>query len=364
MRIVQLITRPQRRGAEIFAIQLAESLLKMGHEVIVISLLEGNGEIQYSGKLIALDLSGKRRFDFTGFKLLAKLFQDIKPDIVQANASHTLRLAVGAKYFYTGKFRLIYRNANQISPFLKGVFQRWYNCFLLNQTDGVISVSHASKADLLEVFGLKKVVEVIPIGIDSSEIDSMSSGVLNIDLPESYLLHMGAWVPEKDPLGLLEVYAMLIRSKGQNLPLVFLGSGQLKTAMIAKIQELDLVDHVYLVSNQQNPFPILKRARALLMPSKIEGLPAVILEAMYLEVPVLAYHVGGIGEAVNSETGWAIYPGDKDAFGNAVYEVLQLTHLELDRITSNAKALVLKDYEISEIARRFMEFYKNQFSGE
>lgn len=60
MRIVQLITRPQRRGAEIFAIQLAESLLKMGHKVIVVSLLEGEGEIQYSGKWMALDLKGKK----------------------------------------------------------------------------------------------------------------------------------------------------------------------------------------------------------------------------------------------------------------------------------------------------------------
>jgi glycosyltransferase involved in cell wall biosynthesis len=45
----------------------------------------------------------------------------------------------------------------------------------------------------------------------------------------------------------------------------------------------------------------------LLLPSKIEGLPAVIPEAFYCKTPVVAYNVGGIAELIkNNVTGWLV----------------------------------------------------------
>lgn len=265
---------------------------------------------------------------------------------------------MGAKYIYKGNFRLIYRNANQISPFLRGNLQRWYHRFLLNQTDGVISVSNASKADLLKAFGFKKRIEVIPIGINPSEIDSKSSAVINIDLPASYLLHMGAWVPEKDPIGLLEMYSSVSKSNSKVIPLVFLGSGKLEFEMRNKIKSLGLGKSVFLIKNQRNPFPILKNANALLMPSKIEGLPGVILEAIFLKIPVIAYGVGGISEVLeNKKTGWLVEAGDSQSFKESILQVINSPASELEKITAAAHSLVLKNYQIDQIAKEFERFY-------
>jgi glycosyltransferase involved in cell wall biosynthesis len=355
MKIVQLITRPQRRGAEIFAVQLAENLQKLGYQVIVISLFEGNGSLTYSGEFIQLNLSNKGKLDFNGFKILAKTLKGLKPDLVQANASHTLRMGVMARKIYGGNYPIIYRNANQLSHFIKGKLQKLWNHWLLQQVDAIISVSNASKLDIQSNFTFSKPIEVIPIGIDAVEIeDKKRVDFFRNDQP--FLIQIGGLVEEKNPLGMLEIFSRL---KDQEVHLVFLGSGSLENNLAAKIKELNLESRVSILPNQANIFPILSQATALVMPSKIEGLPAVILEAMVLKMPVVAYGVGGIPEVLkNGETGWCIAPTDQNGFVSALEEVLTMDSDSKETILSNAYELAISDYTLQKITLQFEDFYK------
>ena len=355
MRIVQVITRPQRRGAEIFAVQLAEELVKFGHEVWVIAILTGPGGLDYSRGIIALNLDGKRRIDFYGFKLLANKLNEIKPDLVQANAADTLRYGVAAKFLSTHQFKLIYRNANTISGFIKNKSQLFYNRFLHSKVDGVISVSEHSKLDYQKLFKAKS-IQAIPIGIKPNEIDN-ELGQLESAIEGDYLLFIGSLVYEKDPFSFLSIFKNLLQ-KYLDLKLVYLGSGPLKEELEAKILNHGLAESVILIPNQKNIFPILSKAKALLMPSKIEGLPGVILEAMYCHVPVVAYAVGGIPEIlISNQTGWLIDPEDSKKFEEAIAEVLNLSPDAIDKITSSAKEFVLKNYQLHQIAKKFENFY-------
>jgi glycosyltransferase involved in cell wall biosynthesis len=357
MKIVQLITRPQRRGAEIFAIQLAEKLKDLGHQVIVISLFEGNGNLAYSGEFIQLNLSNRGKLDFNGFKILADTLKNLQPDLVQANASHTLRMGVMARKIYGGNYPIIYRNANQLSQFIKGKLQKLWNHWLLRQVDGIASVSHASKNDLLANFSFPNPIEVIPIGIDGIEIESKSKSRLEItSINQPYIIQIGGLVSEKDPLGMLGIFSRL---SGQNIQLVFLGSGSLEENLMTKIKELNLESRVIVIPNQANIFPVLSLASALVMPSKIEGLPAVILEAMFLKIPVVAYGVGGIPEVLkNEETGWCVPPNDQNAFVSALEKVLAIDTDLKEAILSNAHQVVISDYTLQKVSLQFEDFYK------
>ena len=66
MRIIQLLTRPQRRGAEIFSLQLSEQLKNRGHEVLVISILSGTKDLNYSGEFNHLDRPDGLQLDWVG----------------------------------------------------------------------------------------------------------------------------------------------------------------------------------------------------------------------------------------------------------------------------------------------------------
>ncbi|MEB2778307.1 glycosyltransferase [Algoriphagus sp. D3-2-R+10] len=355
MRIIQLITRPQRRGAEIFAIQLSEHLLDLGHEVFIISILKGKGKLHFSGTLIQLDLPEQGKLDVSGFKRLAEKIKEIKPEIIQANAADTLRYAVGANFFSKKKYKLIYRNANQISNFIRNRAQLAFNQFLHSQVDAVISVSDKSKEDYLTLFSPKHIT-AIPIGIDSKEIELKLKESQENFIAE-YILFVGSLVPEKDPLGMLTIFREL-QNTNPELKLKFLGSGPLEDGLREKINSEVLGKSVEVISNQSNIFPILSKAKALVMPSKTEGLPGVILESMYCKVPVIAYGVGGIPEILKSgRTGWCIAPGDAITFRKAIEEVLNLPEDALERITTTAEELVLKDYQIDQIAKDFEGFY-------
>lgn len=355
MNIVQLITRPQRRGAEIFAVQLAEKLKKSGHQVTVVAIYEGTGNLTYSGQFIPLNLPYRNKLDFKEVKILADTLQNLQPDLVQANASHTLRMGVMARKIYGGKYPIIYRNANQFSQFIKGKLQKLWNHWLLRQVNAIASVSQASKEDFQANFSYSKPIEVISIGIDPEEIKNKTGAeIFSQDHP--YLIQIGGLVGEKDPLGMLDIFSRL---KDKKVHLVFLGSGLLENNLAAKIKELNLESRVSIISNLANIFPVLSKASALLMPSKIEGLPAVILEAMVLNIPVIAYGVGGIPEVLkNNETGWCITPNDQNGFVAAIEEVLALDTDTKTRILSKGYQLITSKYTLEKVAAQFEDFYK------
>lgn len=360
MRILQLIQKPQRRGAEIFAVQLSEELFKFGHEVLVVSLFVGKRELNFSGRMIHLDRSLSHRFlDFAGWQKLSEIIRNFQPDLVQANAADTLKFSVFSKFFFKWKAPIVYRNANQMGDFIRGRRHRFFNQFLINRLAGVVSVSEASRTDLQRnfIFDPGKSA-AIPIGIDTGEIVEKLKQDSTLTLPNSFLIQIGGWVPEKDPLGMIGIFKKF-SSELPDLQLVFMGSGPLEKEMIQRIGEIDMGKKIHLIPNQQNIFPILAKAKAMVMPSKIEGLPGVILEAMYCQIPVIAFGVGGIPEVVKSgETGWLVPAGDSDAFCKAILECLSLSDQARNKITDNAKKLVEEKYQIGRIAEEFEGFYR------
>ncbi len=106
--------------------------------------------------------------------------------------------------------------------------------------------------------------------------------------------------------------------------------------------------------------PLIQPAKMLVLPSIIEGLPGVILEAMYCKTPVVAYDVGGISEIVkNGKTGWLVDKDDEDGFVKAVEEVLSCSPEELNQITNQAYQQVVEQYDNKVIAKRFEEVYES-----
>jgi glycosyltransferase involved in cell wall biosynthesis len=359
MNILQLIQRPQRRGAEIFAVQLSGELIKMGHQVLLVSVFPGPGGLAFTGDWIRLDRSPNHRFfDLAGWRAFSKIVAEFRADIVQANAADTLKFAVFSKKVFGWNTPIVYRNANQMGDFIRGGIHRMFNQFLLNGVRGVASVSSASKRDLHYSFVFpKEQSTVIPIGIDSDEIDVSLEARPPVDLPKRFLLQIGGLVPEKDPLGMLAIFREIAKTDA-GTSLVFLGSGQLQEALLSRIGELGLSDRVKVIPNQTNIFPILKHAEALVMPSKIEGLPAVILESMYCRVPVVAYGVGGIPEVlVTHQSGWCIPPTDQKGFITAIEELLSMNTQRKETILSNAYELVSFNFTLEKVGRLFENFY-------
>ena len=128
-------------------------------------------------------------------------------------------------------------------------------------------------------------------------------------------------------------------------------------SIIKQTVEQERLSDIIFVGPVSRPLDYLCSADVFLLPSIIEGMPAVVLEAMYCRTPVVAYDVGGISEVIrNGETGWLTRAGDEGAFANAVMEVLETPDIE--SIRQSAFNLVVKEFDNRVIARRFLEVYQ------
>jgi glycosyltransferase involved in cell wall biosynthesis len=61
----------------------------------------------------------------------------------------------------------------------------------------------------------------------------------------------------------------------------------------------------------------------LVLSSRTEGTPMILLEAMAAGVPVVSFAVGGVPNVLSDTTGWLVPPGDLAALQEAVRQALQ-----------------------------------------
>jgi glycosyltransferase involved in cell wall biosynthesis len=72
---------------------------------------------------------------------------------------------------------------------------------------------------------------------------------------------------------------------------------------------------VHFLGFREHALELLMDFDVFLMPSRFEGFPLTILECLHAGVPVVAYDVGGIAEAIHDgETGFVVAPDDEAAF--------------------------------------------------
>lgn len=245
MKILQLIQKPQLRGAEVFACQLATHLKEQGHDVWIVSLVQGEAILPFRGTHIELKRPlGKRMFDLTGWRALARLIKDFNPDVVQANAGDTLKFAVFSKLLFSWNASLVFRNANKVSDFIKTKPKLRFNKFLVNQVQYVISVSELCRLDFVKTYSYQPEKTItIPIGIEGGSAEKFLPDLEQLFTGNDVLVHVASFVPEKNHEGLIRIFAEL-KAIRTNIKLVLLGDGRLRNIIEEKVREQGLLNDV------------------------------------------------------------------------------------------------------------------------
>lgn len=193
--------------------------------------------------------------------------------------------------------------------------------FSINHSDRVTAVSESLKNDTLNLFDIKKKIDVIPNFVDINKIKNIEKPCernLLAKKEEKILTHISNFRPLKrifDVISIYEGVAKQVKSK-----LMMVGEGPEKIKAIQYVKENKLEDKVLFLGNSNEIDKILCYSDLFLLPSEKESFGLSALEAMANGVPVISSNAGGITEVnINNKTGFVSKIGDvKDMTTNAL----------------------------------------------
>lgn len=193
--------------------------------------------------------------------------------------------------------------------------------FSINHSDRVTAVSESLKHDTLNLFDIKKKIDVIPNFVDINKIKAKEKPCersLLAKKEEKILTHISNFRPLKRIFDVISIYEGV--AKHVNSKLMMVGEGPEKTKAIQYVKKNNLEDKILFLGNSNEIDKILCYSDLFLLPSEKESFGLSALEAMANGVPVISSNTGGITEVnINNKTGFVSKIGDiKDMTVNAL----------------------------------------------
>jgi glycosyltransferase involved in cell wall biosynthesis len=369
VKILQLVTRNELRGAEMFAALLSNRLAQHGHEVCFAALYTcpyDTPRLPLNSEVNGVELGGrvKGRIEPGVWVALRRLAKQWRPDVVQANAFHALKYAVLTKRLGGGRWPIVYRNISMASNWIARPWQAWWGRWLFRSVAHVVSVSDASAADLCQTYRfpadristVRRGVEV-PDSVDRHLARRRLAELIAFDQDDPILFHIGGFTAEKNHVGLLAAFRR-IQQELPNSHLVLCGDGPLRERVQNEVRQGGLERQVHLLGNRADAGDLLPAAELLLLTSHVEGIPGVVLEAAVRGVPSVSTNVGAVREAVrDGETGVLVPDGDMPGLARAACDLLA-DSVRRKAMGEAARSLVAGQHDLNDIVVKWERIYR------
>ncbi|WP_448562564.1 glycosyltransferase [Trichothermofontia sp.] len=161
------------------------------------------------------------------------------------------------------------------------------------------------------------------------------------------ILCVARLAPDKGQVGLLQAFA-LARANGLDADLVLIGGGPDEARIRAAVSEYHLDARVKLLGVQPEAvvFETMLKSDFLVLASFAEGLPVVLMEALFLKLPVIAPLINGIPELIEHErTGLLFIAGDWPQLADRILTMAQNADLRA-RLAAAGHAKVTAEFNI------------------
>ena len=315
------ISKHKWGGGEKWMVTAAKGLSKRGHNVYI----SGKANSILLEKAIGENLNTvplNIYADYNPFKILhtKKILQKLNIDAIVLNLNKDIRVA-GIAARWAKVPAIIARNGLQLFS------DKWKYKMTIGLVDGIITNSKSIK-EAYEEFPWMEPDKTVVIynGISTSEynIDDIDINALwSIPKKNNIFVAAGRLTTQKG-FDLLIKAASKIDYKKYPFTILIAGKGKDRKYLSKLINELKMGDRVHLIGFQNKLSQFLKSCDFVIMPSRQEGMPNVVMESMALGKPVLAANVNGVPELIEHEiSGYIFEPYKIDAIRNAMNYVMK-----------------------------------------
>lgn len=294
-------------------------------------LVQAKGEFlsNLSKKVRVVDLAASSTY--TCLPALVRYLRETEPAVMISALDLTNLMALIAKRFAGSPKKLFVRLDTTQSVLKRSFLKKKLEKILIQATypwaERIISISHGVTKDFVGYTGISpERITTIYNPVITDEIYCKARQP--IDHPwfaptaPPVILGVGRLVHPKNFSLLLRAFAKV--RKSQQAHLVILGEGEERPELEAIAERLKIAEDISLPGIQKNPYAYMARARLLVLSSRYEGLPAVLVEALACGCPVVSVDCpNGPREILsNGKYGYLVPVGDEDALAEAIVTAL------------------------------------------
>jgi len=324
--VLHVIASAGLGGAEAVVQTLAHEAVRRGQPVGVAALVQVGeppplvDELRSAGVAVWTVRAGRRRYSREA-RLLGDVAREAGATVLHTHGYHAD--IVGYRVARRLGLPVVSTAHGFTAGDWKNRLYEWLDEGCLRRFDAVIAVSEPLRRRLLEAGCAPERVRLVPNGVAvQGDLASRDSARQALGLPATgpVIGWVGRLAHEKGPDLLLAVTGEL-RARGATVAIV--GEGPLRPALEDAVRAAGAEPLVRLLGVRPGVGRWLRAFDVLVISSRSEGLPMVLLEAMAAGVPVASFAVGAVPDVLqDGETGWLASSGDVTGLRAAVAAAL------------------------------------------
>jgi glycosyltransferase involved in cell wall biosynthesis len=364
-RVALVITELRPGGAERVVVNLAGALQRCGVQPMVVCLQhEGQlaEEVRSAGiRLVALN--SLRGYDFGAIFRLARVLREFKPNVIHVHDRSSLPYAVLANRL-SGRRPVVFSGHGLLIQ--AAGRSRWRDRLGIGGVSAVTVVAEPAVQEYAKVLGWRGEIDVVANGIVPVVRDETLRRAVRAELglPDDTFafLSVGNVKPEKGFEDLIGAASLLRKQAGGRSFAAIIVGGRADEEYCRRLDALaaDLGEPglCRFLGFRQDTRALYSAADAFVLPSRKEGLPMVLLEAMSAGLPVVATRVGGVPDVIrHGENGLLVSPAAPGELAEAMGRFLADDGALRQKLGPEATRCVRDSYGTDTMAARYLEIY-------
>jgi glycosyltransferase involved in cell wall biosynthesis len=370
VKIMLLATSLNMGGAEMQVVALAKEFRAIGHQVALVSMIAPKyfrQSLLDSGvDVFCLDMRPGLPNPAAIFRLNS-LVKQWGAEIVHSHMLHANMLASVANFF-GGNFKLV-STAHSYDEFGGSRFRILFSRFCSRYCQFMTNVSKAGMERYFDLGVMKpKRDALVYNGLKFQEFRDRNKSPIPSELvgrPHAFVwLSVGRLVRVKNFLNLIAAAKILRESTSVDFSILIAGEGPDRSELSHQIEMAGLQRHVFLLGVRHDLPEVLAAVDGFVLPSNMEGMPMVLLEAVASSCPIVATDVGGVAEVIEEAgLGWLVPPRNSRDLANAMQEVMSIPKSKMEGMAEAARDKMSSKFELSVIANQWSSIYSSVIEG-